>query len=137
MRSHQMRKCCTSVQLKIFSRAGLPFPGSCENGSRQNGVHNVSGLVECEPKRGDRQRLEIVLQGPQIGRIFFCGQEAARTELLAQGEQALQVSSVIGVMIAELDFRGRRDSGGSYLRRKTAAVARCHRTQSARRAQRV
>src|SRR5450759_214738 len=50
------------LQLKIFSRAGLSFRDSCENGSRQNGIHNVSGMVERKAEHGDRERLEIRLQ---------------------------------------------------------------------------
>src|ERR1039458_1252901 len=104
------------VQPKIFSRAGLPFRDSRQNGSRQDGIHNVSGMVERKVERSDRERLELFLQRPQIDRIFFRGQEATGAEPVAHGQQALDVPSVIGMVVAELDFCGTRDSGGTNLR---------------------
>jgi hypothetical protein len=50
------------VQPKIFSRAGLSLRDCCENGSRQNCIHDVSGMVEREPEPDDRERFEIRLQ---------------------------------------------------------------------------
>src|ERR1700687_4374603 len=65
------------VQLKIFSRAGLPLRDSCENGSRQNGIHNVGGMVECKPELGDGEGIEGVLVRDEVDSVFFSGQKPA------------------------------------------------------------
>jgi hypothetical protein len=103
------------AQNKIFSRAGLWFRDSCENGFRQDGIDNVIGIVELQAEGGDREGLEIGLERPEVEGIFFGGQEAAGAKLNAHGEQALDVAPAIGVMVAKRDFRGRRDSSGAYL----------------------
>src|SRR5260370_28226983 len=73
------------VQLKIFSRAGLPV-----RDSRQNRVHNVRGMVEREAQHRDRERRKFRLQRSQIERIFFRGHEAAGAALVALRKQALE-----------------------------------------------
>src|SRR5208283_5237466 len=56
---------------KIFSRAGLPFRDSC-----QNGIDNGSRIVEGELELGDGEGIEFSLQRAQIHSVFFRCQEA-------------------------------------------------------------
>src|SRR5260370_38162576 len=88
-------------------------------------------MLEGKASRCDRKRLEIFLQWPQVDRILFSGQKAAGPKPTARGKQALNVTFVIGMVVAKFGFCRRRDSGGAHLGeellrpRDTAADNRC------------
>lgn len=98
------------VQPKIFSRAGFPF-----RDSRQNGIHNVSGILNREAEFGDHERFEVVLVGGEVDRVFFSCQEPARLPVAAGADKGANVVQVISMMVAKNNFRRGRDSGGAYL----------------------
>lgn len=96
------------MQPKIFSRERPSFlileKMILEVDSRQNCIRNISRLVDGEAQRGDYEGFEFFLEWSEIDRIFLRGQKAAGGELAAHGQQALDVFSVISVVVAKLDF---------------------------------
>src|ERR1700678_3725341 len=101
------------VQLKIFSRAGLSFPDSS-----QNGIHNVSRTVDRKPEHGDGERLEAMVIRGEADSVFLSCQESARPRVAARLDQSLEVVQAVSMVIAKDHFRRGRDSRGPYLSKK-------------------
>ena len=107
------------VQLKIFSRAELLFPDSS-----QNGIHNVSRIVDRKPEHGDGEWFEVVLIRAEllisgkVDSVFFSCQESVRLRVAARADKSLDVVQAVSMVIAKAHFRRGRNSGAAYLSKK-------------------
>ena len=107
------------VQLKIFSRAGLSLTDSS-----QNGIHNVSRIVDRNPEPCDGEWLEglpisaELLNIAEVDRVFFGSQESVGLRVAARANKVLNIVQAISMVIAKNNFRRRRNPGAAYLLKK-------------------
>jgi hypothetical protein len=112
---------------KIFSRAGLPFRDSC-----QNGIHDVSGMVEGELERATA-RVRDDLQDPRFTASFSVVRKPPAPSLLRMAcRRSMSPSCKHGDRETLLPPRG--DSGGAHLGEELFGARDAAEDDSARRA---